>query len=76
MARRDTRVSEEIIVKALPVDGAEPFEKIGQSQIGLALTQDLVSVRKECKGNWVRFENGENAFKENIRQNRIGLGRG
>ena len=71
MARRDTRVSEEIIMKALSVDRAEPFEKIGPSQIGLALTQDLVMMRKECIGKWARFKNGENAFKEDIRQNRI-----
>ena len=66
MARRDTRVSEEIIMKALSVDRAEPFEKIGPSQIGLALTQDLVTMRKECKGERARFKNGENAFKEDI----------
>ena len=76
VARRYTRNSDELIVKAVPVNRAESFEKIGPTQIRLALTQYLVTMGEETEGKWPRFENRENAFKKDVGQDRIRLRRG
>ena len=40
------------------------------------MTQYLVTMREEWKGKWARFKNRENAFKKDVGQYRVRLGRG